>query len=104
MSVTINRPEGKQYETVAAGQTAQVLGTVGAVGDVLDRIVIIPATTAAGNISILDNATSISVFVAGTLADLSPITIDFGGIKSASGAWKVTTGANVSVIAVGRFS
>lgn len=103
MSVTNVRNVGFKYETVAAGQTAQVLGGTGQIGDVLEALVVIPATTGAGAISILDGDTSISVFATGTLADLKPFRIELGA-KSVNGAWKVTTGANVSVIAVGRFS
>lgn len=102
MYTGVDGPAGR-YETVAASQTAQVLGPNGAMGDYLEKLIIVPATTGAGNISIIDGSTSISVFVTGTLADLSPITIPLG-IYSTTGAWKVTTGGNVSVIAVGRFS
>lgn len=94
---------GWQYETIAASQTAQVLGVAGKIGDQLVGLLIIPATTGAGTISILDNATSITVFVSGTLADLTPIYLPLN-ILSVSGAWKVTTGANVSAVAIGRFS
>lgn len=92
------------YETVAAGQTAQVLGSVGALGDVIAGILVIPATTSPGNVILLDNATSITVFIGGatSVADLKPFWIPLG-LKSASGAWKITTGANVSCIAVGDF-
>lgn len=93
-----------KYETVAAGSTAQALGAAGAAGDILERIIIIPATTGAGNVSIKDGAGSdISIFVAGTLADLTPISIEFN-MPSRAGKWAVTTGANVSVIAIGQFS
>jgi hypothetical protein len=37
------------------------------------------------------------------LDDVKPFTVEIGA-KSVSGAWKVTTGANVSVMAVGDFS
>lgn len=91
------------YETIAASQTDQVLGPVGATGDLLERLIIVPATTGAGTVQIQDGAgTEITVFVAGTLADLSPIIIPIGA-RSSAGAWKITTGANVSVIAVGAF-
>ena len=92
------------YKTVAASQTAQTLGN-GAVGDVLDRLVIVPATTSPGNVIIIDGATSITVFTGGatSVADLTPIYLEFG-IKSVAGPWKVTTGAAVSVIASGRFT
>lgn len=95
---------GMEYETVAASQTDQALGLAGAAGDVLHSLVIIPATTAAGNISIKDGAgAAISVFATGTLSDLTPIVLTLE-VKSKAGAWSVTTGANVSVIAVGLFS
>lgn len=97
-------PDITDYETIAASQTDQVLGGgVGAVGDILERLIIVPATTGAGTVSIKDGAGSgINVFVSGTLSDLSPKVITIGA-RSSSGGWKVTTGANVSVIAVGRF-
>lgn len=90
------------YETVAASQTAQVLGPVGGAGDIIEKLIIIPATTGAGAVALLDGSTSISVFATGTLTDLTPIVIPIGA-RSVSGAWKITTGASVSVIAVGSF-
>lgn len=90
------------YETVAASQTAQVLGTTGATGDYLSGLLVVPATTTPGSISILDGSTSISVFVTGTVT-VVPFFIPLG-IFSVSGPWKVTTGGSVSVIAIGRFS
>jgi hypothetical protein len=92
------------YETVAASQSEQTLGPVGKVGDILEKLIIVPATTGAGTVSIKDGGgSSINVFVTGTLADLTPIVLPLSMI-STSGAWKVTTGANVSVIAVGKFT
>lgn len=102
---SINRgPSLGEYETVAAGQTAQVLGATGAVGDYLEGIVIIPGTTSPGAVTILDNATSITIFAGGatSVADLKPFYVPLG-MKSVSGAWKITTGANVSVIGIGNF-
>jgi hypothetical protein len=94
-----------EYETVAASQTAQVLGTTGAAGNYLDRVVIIPATTSPGVVTLLDNATSIPLFVGGasSISDLTPRVVSLG-MTSVSGAWKISTGANVSVIAVGNFT
>lgn len=93
------------YETVTASQTAQVLGAAGAVGDYLDKIVIIPATTSPGNVILLDDTTSITLFVGGasSVADLKPITVPVN-MSSQAGAFKITTGANVGVLAVGRFT
>lgn len=94
---------GNAYETVAASQTAQVMGGAGASGDYIKGIVVIPATTAAGAIALLDGSTSISVFATGTLSDLKPFYIPLG-INSTTGPWKITTGANVSAIAIGKFT
>lgn len=91
------------YELVAAGQTTQVIGPVGAKGDILDRVIIIPETTGAGTVSIKDGSnTAINIFVAGTLPSLAPMTVVIGS-RSTSGAWQITTGTNVHVIAVGKF-
>lgn len=93
------------YETVAASQTGQVLGGAGATGDYLKGLVVVPATTSPGAIAVLDGATSITVFAGGasSVGNLIPFTIPINAV-SVSGAWSVTTGANLSVIAVGTFS
>lgn len=95
----------KAYETVAASQTGQVLGTTGAKGDYIEGLLIIPATTSPGNVLVLDGATSITVFTGGasSVGSLTPFVVPLG-VTSVSGPWSVTTGASVSVIAVGRFN
>jgi hypothetical protein len=91
------------FEYVAAGQSNQKLGPVGGVGDVLNKLIIIPDTTAAGTVWLHDGGgNSQKVFVTGTLADLSPIVLDLG-MRSVSGDWSITTGSNVHVLAIGRF-
>lgn len=91
------------YELVAASQSTQVLGPVGGAGDILEKVIIVPETTGAGTVAIKDGAgTAINIFVAGTLSDLHTIVIPIGA-RSTSGAWQITTGANVHVIAVGKF-
>lgn len=93
-----------EYKAVAASQSDSQLGATGAIGDYLDKIIIVPATTGAGTVSIKDGAGSaINVFVTGTLADLKPHVIHLGLTATGAG-WKVTTGANVSIIAVGDFT
>ena len=98
-------PLGSDYETIAASQTAQVLGATGRIGDYLSHITVIPATTSPGNVLLLDNATSITVFTGGasSVTSLQPFHIVIGA-KSVSGAWKITTGASVSCIAFGNFA
>ena len=97
----VSNPYRYQYETVAASQTAQVLGGTGAKGDYLHRLVVTVSTAATSTVTILDNSTSIALVPATTLVGV--YTIDIEAI-SASGAWKVTTGAGASVVAVGIFS
>lgn len=97
------KSERLNYETVAASQTAQVLGTTGALGDYLSHVVFQPTTTAPGTCTILDGATVIFTFTTGTLADLRPIVVPIGAY-SVLGALKITTGANVTATAFGRFT
>lgn len=101
------KPAGQEYELVAASQTDQVLGTTGAAGDILSHLLIVPETTAAGTVAIQDaDGTAINVFVAGTLSDLTPIYVPIGAActGTVTPGWKVTTGANVHVLAFGSFS
>lgn len=94
------------YETVAASQTDQPLGVTGQCGDYLAGLLIVPATTSPGAVSIKDGAGSaITVFTGGasSVSNLVPFFVPLG-IKSTAGAWKVTTGANVSVVASGNFA
>lgn len=96
----------EEYETVAASATAQVLGATGGAGDLLSHLIIVPATTSPGAVSIKDGAGSaITVFMGGTdsVQTLIPFTVPLN-MKSTSGAWSVTTGANVSAIGVGNFA
>lgn len=104
------------YETVAASQTDQILGAAGKQGDILKYLVIVPATVSPGAVSIKDGAlgSSIQVFgggAGGVVANLEmrPIVVPFGdglgirAVTAANGGWRVTTGANVTVIAIGWF-
>lgn len=99
------RPLGDEYETVAASQTEQTLGATGATGDYIAGVLVIPATTSPGNVLLLDNATSITIFAGGanSVSNLVPFFIPLG-MTSVSGAWKLTTGANVSCIGIGDFT
>ena len=89
------------YETVAASQTAQVLGGTGATGDYVHRLIVTVATSASGTVALLDNTTSIPITAANT--PIGVYVVDIGAL-SRNGAWKITTGAGASVIAVGKFS
>ena len=92
-----------QYVTVAASQTT---APVGVVGCYLESVTIIPATTASGAVTILDGSTAIvSVPAAAALGQSAPYNLRLGiRATSASTGFKITTGALVAVIAVGRFT
>jgi len=96
---------GSEYEKVAASQTGQVLGATGATGDLINGILVIPASTSPGVVTLLDGAISIPVFTGGTtsVSNLVPFLIPLG-LRSVSGAWSLTTGANVSCVAIGDFT
>jgi len=95
------------YEHVAAGQTAQVLGPTGAKGDYLHRLICTVTTAATGNVVIVDGSgTGIlthTVLPASAGTGINVYNIEVNAV-SADGAWKVTTGAGVEVMAVGIFS
>jgi hypothetical protein len=95
-----------QYETVAASATAQAMGATGATGDYLAGVLVFPGTASCGVVTVLDNATTIGTFAGGgttALADLKPFLIPVG-LFSVTGAWKITTGANVTAVGIGRFT
>jgi hypothetical protein len=98
------KPVSGLYETVAAGSTNQVLGPTGATGDYIARVILIPTTTATGQVLLIDNATSIVIFQGATwAAGLLPFVIELG-MYSVSGSWRITTGVNITCIAIGRFT
>ncbi len=99
----IERSYGYGYETVAASQTGQVLGTVGAKGDYLHRLLVSVITVANASVTIIDGSTSIVVLTgaSGLVAGLYSIELN---LASQTGAWSITTGSGVTVVAVGVFS
>lgn len=102
-------PTGVEYEFVAASASAQVLGTTGAVGDYLAELLIIPATTSPGAVTLQDgNGAAITIFAGGasSVSNLWPLAVGFGlkAVNATTPGWKVTTGASVSVLGIGDFS
>jgi hypothetical protein len=96
------------YETVAASQTDQAMGATGAVGDYLAGVLVVPGTAAAGPVSIKDGSGSaINIFAGGgttPLPSLVPFFVPLGLISVSAGGWKITTGANVTAIGIGKFT
>lgn len=99
----VQRDYGYQYETVAASQTAQVLGGSGAAGDYLHRLIVTVNTAATSTVTLTDGVTAIPVVPANVGAGVGVLDIELNMASLTSG-WKVTTGAGVTVIAVGQFS
>lgn len=96
--------EPVQYETIAASQTDQVLGATGAAGDYLSHLVCVVTTAATAQVQIQDGSDSaITVFPNDPGAGVGTYTVPLG-LSSRSGAWSVTTGAGVAVIAAGHFT
>ena len=97
----VTQPFGTFYETVAASQTAQVLGVTGGVGDTLMRLIVTVGTSLTGTVALLDGATSYALTAAST--PIGVYTIEINAV-SVNGAWKITTGAGATVLAVGNFT
>lgn len=96
----------KEYEDVAASQNEQVLGATGNRGDYLSHLIIVPATTSPGAVTLLDGNSGKILFSGGasSVSNLVPFTLFCGFDSLNDGGFKVTTGANVSVRAVGDFT
>lgn len=92
-----------EYEAVAASATNQVCGPSGATGDYLSHVIVIPATTTPGAVTIKDNTTAVISIPTGTLPSIIPYVV-YVGAYSTSGTWNITTGTNVSCFAVGDFT
>jgi len=99
----VSYPYRYGFETVAASQTGQVLGTAGAKGDYLHRVIISVVTAASGSVTIIDGATSIVITTGAAALPLGTFSIELDMV-SQSGAWSITTGAGATVIAVGIFT
>ena len=99
----VNYPYRYSFETVAASQTGQVLGTAGAKGDYIHRLIISVVTVATASVTIIDGSTSTVILTGAATVVPGIYTVDCE-IASQTGAWSITTGAGATVIAVGIFT
>ncbi len=81
----------------------KVVGYYSTTNRIFGRFLVVPETTGAGTVALLDLSTSVNVFVTGTLTSLVPFYVPMGCL-SKNGAWKITTGANVHIRAFGNFT
>jgi len=98
----VQRGYGYQYETVAPSQTTQMLGLAGAPGDYLHRLVCTVTSAATATVTLTDGLIVIPI-VPAPVATTGVLDIELN-IASGYAGWQVTTGAGVSVVAVGLFS
>jgi hypothetical protein len=89
------------HEHVGASATEQVLGTTGAIGDYLHRLVITVGTAATSQVTINDGAFSHILVRPNT--PIGIYSIEMNTICEA-GPWKITTAAGVEVLAMGNFT
>ena len=96
------------FKTFAQSLTANVVTGAGsgALGDYLDTVWIVPGNTSPGAVTLTDGGLSaFTIFPGGANSVSTLIAFPFAlGAISANGAWKVTTGANVSVVITGNFT
>lgn len=93
------------YEAVGAAATDQILGPVGAAGDLLERVIISVATAATGTCSITDgNGTTIPLTAANTAIGVYTVEVGARCRNTTTPGWKVTTGAGATAIGVGKFT
>ena len=92
-----------EYEAVAASQTDQVMGAIGAAGDLLHALKCATSAASVGTVTVKDGAgSSFTIFLAqGAAAILDSPALDW---VSVNGAWSVTTGTNTTCRVSGRFS
>lgn len=98
-------PHTHSYETVAASQTDQILGAVGAVGDLLEAVIISVGTSATGTCSIKDgNGSAIPLTPANTPIGVYVIPMRSRARNATTPGWSITTGAGATAIGVGQFT
>lgn len=99
---------GDDWFPLAASQSATAVANKGsgAKGDFLREIWVVPTSVSPGAVTVTDNdGTAITVFAGGTnsVSTLHPFQAAWAGGRSRRGAWKIATGANLSIVAFGQF-
>jgi hypothetical protein len=103
----VSNPYRYQYEHIAASSTAQVLGGTGAIGDYIHRLVCTVSTALTSTVQIVDGTgagiLTHTILPAAVGGGIGVYNIELNAV-SANGAWKITTGAGVEVMAIGIFT
>ena len=96
-------------QPASTGPTA-IQSAAGAIGDYISGVLIIPASTSPGAVTLTDgNGSAMTIFAGGanSVSNLVPFFVPLGAVSRntlSSGSWKIQTGANVSAHEVGKFS
>ena len=103
--------EHSQYKVVLASCSTTQVSTIGdaAVGDYLHRLIVVPASSGAGVVTLFDGTTAVLSIpaVAGSGTGVTcppPYSLFCGMAATSTKAWNITCGAAVHAIAVGRFN
>ena len=92
------------YEAVAASQTDLAVGSA-KVGTVISRLLVTVATAVTSAVSIKDgNGSAIGIVAANTPVGIYSVEVGMAAKNTTTPGWKVTTGAGVSVIIIGRLN
>jgi hypothetical protein len=93
--------EGTQYRALAAGSTTAIGGS----GGYLESLTVIPLSSAAGVVTVLDGTVGIiSIPAAAYAPQPLPFTVRLGIRSTTSGGFTIGLGTSVSCIAVGKFA
>jgi len=94
------------YEAVAASQTDQILGPVGRTGDVLERLIVSVNVLGAGGVCSIKDGDGAAIPITSATTPAGVYTVLLGALanRPTTPGWKVTTGASVTALAVGRFT
>jgi hypothetical protein len=104
-ALTVADPYDKRKAAPANATTTMNVDGVGAIGDYLAGVLIIPLTLSPGSVSLKDGAGAAEeIFVGGanSITTLWPKPIPWG-VTSTTGAWQIVCGANVKAIGIGKF-
>ena len=92
------------YETVAAAQTDKAVGSA-KVGTVIARLLVSVATAVTSTVSIKDgDGSAIPLVAANTAVGIYSVEVGMAAKNATTPGWKVTTGAGVSVIVIGKLN
>lgn len=109
-AVTVTNPvavqsfaPGGETEAVAASDTDEPLGATGAIGDYLEHVVLFVATAATAATTIKDGATTLGTFANSPGGGIGTYVIPIRA-RAVGAGFSITTGAGVTVLAVGNFT